>query len=269
MLEGKSTGRLLAYLRSVTLAYVNRCTGSSISYTSLVILSHTLFATHQQAPMPIPSHLPLFSPSPSPHTPQGSKEGAVTPFTVTAVAEVLGSTFSVEVFENLFGTVSCGLQIGGTYILYCAVLHNTARPVVDFFFYIFLSFIDFEVVLNSTYLLSFLWVNNNNHIATNASSLSLYYVLDEGSPDKILLKKKRSKHQIKEMVFDSTRFKLKYVLGSGSFGVVTYAEYTDEATQVVTSYALKSLSKAAVVETGESTDEQMHDFCVVYERERE
>jgi hypothetical protein len=56
------------------------------------------------------------------------------------------------------------------------------------------------------------------------------------------------------MVFDSTRFKLKYVLGSGSFGVVTYAEYTDEATQVVTFYALKSLSKAAVVETGKVHD---------------
>ena len=56
---------------------------------------------------------------------------------------------------------------------------------------------------------------------------------------------------MKEIVFDSSKFKLKYVLGSGSFGVVTCAEYTNEATQGVTSYALKSLSKAAVVETGE------------------
>jgi hypothetical protein len=88
----------------------------------------------------------------------------------------------------------------------------------------------------------------------NITSISWFYSnTEEGSPDKILLKKKRSKHQIKEMIFDSTRFKLKYVLGSGSFGVVTYAEYTDEATQVVTSYALKSLSKAAVVETGNPT----------------
>ena len=33
--------------------------------------------------------------------------------------------------------------------------------------------------------------------------------------------------------------------------MVTYAEYTDEVTKEVTNYALKSLSKAAVVETGE------------------
>jgi hypothetical protein len=75
------------------------------------------------------------------------------------------------------------------------------------------------------------------------------------------------------MVFDSTRFKLKYVLGSGSFGVVTYAEYTDEATQVVTSYALKSLSKAAVVETGNPTRlTEGSSVCVCekeIERERE
>lgn len=52
------------------------------------------------------------------------------------------------------------------------------------------------------------------------------------------------------MVFDSTKFKLKYVLGSGSFGVVTFAEYTDVTTKKITFYALKSLSKATVIETG-------------------
>ena len=52
------------------------------------------------------------------------------------------------------------------------------------------------------------------------------------------------------MVFDSTKFKLKYVLGSGSFGVVTFAEYTDVTTKKITYYALKSLSKATVIETG-------------------
>ena len=53
-----------------------------------------------------------------------------------------------------------------------------------------------------------------------------------------------------EFNFDSTKFKLKYVLGSGSFGVVTFAEYTDVNTKKITYYALKSLSKATVIETG-------------------
>jgi len=55
----------------------------------------------------------------------------------------------------------------------------------------------------------------------------------------------------KEVAFDSTKFKLKYVLGSGSFGVVTYAEYTDPVSKATTGYALKSLSKATVIETGQ------------------
>ena len=55
----------------------------------------------------------------------------------------------------------------------------------------------------------------------------------------------------KQITFDSTKFKLKYVLGSGSFGVVTYAEYLDENCDINNgSYALKSISKADVVETG-------------------
>ena len=62
--------------------------------------------------------------------------------------------------------------------------------------------------------------------------------------------KRRSIH--KQITFDSTKFKLKYVLGSGSFGVVTYAEYFDENCDINNgSYALKSISKADVVETGE------------------
>lgn len=54
----------------------------------------------------------------------------------------------------------------------------------------------------------------------------------------------------KELQFDSTKFKAKYVLGSGSFGVVTLAEYknNDKSTTI---YALKSLSKLAVIETGQ------------------
>ena len=63
-------------------------------------------------------------------------------------------------------------------------------------------------------------------------------------------KKRRSIN--KQVIFDGTKFKLKYVLGSGSFGVVTYAEYFDENNENSKNgfYALKSISKADVVDTG-------------------
>ena len=53
-----------------------------------------------------------------------------------------------------------------------------------------------------------------------------------------------------ERTFDSTKFKIMYVLGSGSFGVATMAEYRD-GTEPPEKFALKSLSKAAAVETGQ------------------
>lgn len=56
---------------------------------------------------------------------------------------------------------------------------------------------------------------------------------------------------VKEITFDSTKFKMKYILGSGSFGVVTLAEYRAEKGQPPVNYALKSLSKLAVIETGQ------------------
>lgn len=56
---------------------------------------------------------------------------------------------------------------------------------------------------------------------------------------------------VKEMTFDSTKFKMKYILGSGSFGVVTLAEYRADKTHPAVNYALKSLSKLAVIETGQ------------------
>lgn len=55
----------------------------------------------------------------------------------------------------------------------------------------------------------------------------------------------------KELTFDSTKFKMKYILGSGSFGVVTLAEYRADKNQPPINYALKSLSKLAVIETGQ------------------
>jgi hypothetical protein len=72
-------------------------------------------------------------------------------------------------------------------------------------------------------------------------------------------KKRRSIN--KQITFDSTKFKLKYVLGSGSFGVVTYAEYLDENCDINNgSYALKSISKADVVETGKFLQEACCSF---------
>ena len=77
-----------------------------------------------------------------------------------------------------------------------------------------------------------------------------FNMTEECVDEKIAVMRKRSRHGGKETMFDSTKFRLKYVLGSGSFGVVTYAEYSDVITGKLTNFALKSLSKAAVVETG-------------------
>ena len=41
---------------------------------------------------------------------QGNKEGAVSPFTLTAMEEVQCNTFTIEVFENLFGSVKLALS---------------------------------------------------------------------------------------------------------------------------------------------------------------
>lgn len=54
-----------------------------------------------------------------------------------------------------------------------------------------------------------------------------------------------------ERSFDSSKFKILYVLGSGSFGVATMAEYRDGTSSPPEKFALKSLSKAAAVETGQ------------------
>jgi len=56
---------------------------------------------------------------------------------------------------------------------------------------------------------------------------------------------------VKQMIFDSTKFKQKFILGSGSFGVVTLAEYRADKNQPPMNCALKSLSKLAVIETGQ------------------
>lgn len=81
-----------------------------------------------------------------------------------------------------------------------------------------------------------------------------------GPADKILHAHESSKKQapehdekpkVKEMTFESTRFKQKFILGSGSFGVVTLAEYKADKNAAPMLCALKSLSKLAVIETGQ------------------
>lgn len=54
---------------------------------------------------------------------------------------------------------------------------------------------------------------------------------------------------VESMVFDSRKFQTVSILGRGSFGVVTLARYRDGDT--TTEYALKALSKAVVIETGQ------------------
>ena len=113
--------------------------------------------------------------------------GAIPPFSAVAMEPLSCSTFTVEVFENLFGPCDEAFKNDGT----------------------------------------------------GKSRRSISGGLGESN----------KAHQ--ELTFDSTKFKLKYVLGSGSFGVVTFAEYTDPVTKTTTGYALKSLSKATVIETGQ------------------
>jgi len=52
-----------------------------------------------------------------------------------------------------------------------------------------------------------------------------------------------------EKTFDVTKVTMKYVLGSGNFGAVVMADHTEGSSKV--SYAMKILSKVAVIETGQ------------------
>ena len=72
----------------------------------------------------------------------------------------------------------------------------------------------------------------------------------QGSTKK-MIKTEEEKPRVKEIQFDSTKFKQKFILGSGSFGVVTLAEYKADKNATPLLCALKSLSKLAVIETGQ------------------
>lgn len=111
-----------------------------------------------------------------------SLDGAVCPFTLISNEDLVYHYFTVDGFENLFGSVTKILRIG-----------NTDK---------------------------------------DASSGS----------DKIDVKSN-------EIDFDSTKFKMKCILGLGSFGMVVLAEYPHDDCKKL--YALKCLSKVAVVETGQ------------------
>jgi len=112
----------------------------------------------------------------------GKTEGGISPATVKALGPMTILVFTVDVFENLFGSVD-------------KILHAK---------------------------------DNSKKIV-----------------------KEEEKPKAKEMQFDSTRFKQKFILGSGSFGVVTLAEYRADKTAQPMLCALKSLSKLAVIETGQ------------------
>jgi len=106
-------------------------------------------------------------------------EGAETPFTVVANSKLTVQTFTVDVFENLFGPISTALQ--------------PSAPNLS----------------------------KNQYAANN------------------------------EMIFDTSKFKILAVLGAGSFGTVTLAQYMDFTGFEPPRYALKSLNKVAVLETGQ------------------
>lgn len=76
-------------------------------------------------------------------------------------------------------------------------------------------------------------------------------VLHAHDASKKIVKAEEEKPRTKEMVFDATKFKQKFILGSGSFGVVTLAEYKADKNASPMLCALKSLSKLAVIETGQ------------------
>ena len=78
-------------------------------------------------------------------------------------------------------------------------------------------------------------------------------VLKYGSKNVLTGEVEMEKPNTKEMIFDSSKFKQKYILGSGSFGVVTLGEYRAEKNSSAPPMlcALKALSKLAVIETGQ------------------
>lgn len=55
----------------------------------------------------------------------------------------------------------------------------------------------------------------------------------------------------KQKAFIGNQFKTLSILGKGSFGVVTLAEYTDPITKEKACYACKALNKATIIETGQ------------------
>jgi cGMP-dependent protein kinase len=124
--------------------------------------------------------------------PSKSKDAAVAPCSVVAACDMQCLTFTVDVFENLFGPVSKVLQ-----------------PKV--------------------------------------ASLERQKSANARASDSIV----SAQMSLLERKFDSWKFKIKHVLGSGTFGIVSLAEYRENPTAQPLHVALKSLSKATVIETGQ------------------
>ena len=131
--------------------------------------------------------------------------------------------------------MDCSLEVSLYSFLPYKLIEYSASFKIHAFFISHLLFLIF--------LLSILW-----QFLIYSSFLFLFFLAGRSNSHNVS-KKRRSIN--KQVTFDSTKFKLKYVLGSGSFGVVTYAEYLDGNCDINNgSYALKSISKADVVETG-------------------
>jgi cGMP-dependent protein kinase len=134
----------------------------------------------------LPESWTYIAETPDDRTSEGaSTGGGIPPFTAQSESSAQVLSFTVEVFERLFG------------------------PAVNVF--------------------------STNKEKIKGVTLSANLSLEEPEP---------------ERTFDSSKFKIMYVLGSGSFGVATMAEYRD-GTDPPEKFALKSLSKAAAVETGQ------------------
>lgn len=77
------------------------------------------------------------------------------------------------------------------------------------------------------------------------------FIVLQAAPPAGLGKLASMKSAKKEIKFDGSKFKMKHVLGSGSFGVVILAEYKPSKEATPITLALKCLSKFSVVETGQ------------------
>uniref|UniRef100_A0A7S0SWA7 cGMP-dependent protein kinase n=1 Tax=Chromulina nebulosa TaxID=96789 RepID=A0A7S0SWA7_9STRA len=131
--------------------------------------------------------------------------GAECQFTVIANDNVYYHYFTVEAFENLFGSIN-----------------HILKPN-----------------------------HNNKLIRSSSSSTTAQSSNNNTNTNNIKSDNKSNNKENREIKFDSIKFKMKCILGTGSFGVVLMGEYKPDKDSKSQIYALKCLSKVAVVETGQ------------------